>query len=78
VTRGGGNTCAPLPERLDLKAPAVGYGPHRTIHLAGQTGIDAKWQGREGFRAQAREAWGSETPPVHVSARVDAAFEVLD
>ena len=28
----------------------AGYGPHRTIYL---TGIDAKWQGREGFRAQA-------------------------
>ena len=30
--------------RLDLKAPrgpTVGYGPHRTIYLAGQTGIDA-------------------------------------
>ena len=32
------------------RGPAVGYGPHRTIYL---TGIDAKWQGREGFRAQA-------------------------
>jgi hypothetical protein len=28
----------------------AGYGPHRTIYLAG---IDAKWQGRQGFRVQA-------------------------
>src|SRR5262249_59773048 len=41
VARAGGNTCAPLSARLDLKAPAVGYGPHRTIYLAGQTAIDA-------------------------------------
>jgi hypothetical protein len=32
------------------RGPAVGYGPHRTIYLSG---IDAQWQGREGFRAQA-------------------------
>src|SRR5262245_27478553 len=41
VARAGGNTCGPLSARLDLKAPAVGYGPHRTIYLAGQTAIDA-------------------------------------
>src|SRR5262249_52849005 len=38
VARAGGNTCGPLSARLDLKAPAVRYGPHRTIYL---TGIDA-------------------------------------
>src|SRR2546430_16990864 len=44
VAPAGGNTCAPRSARLDLKGPfgpAVGYGPHRTIYLAGQTGIDA-------------------------------------
>jgi len=37
VARAGGNTCGPLSARLDLKprGPAVGYGPHRTIYLAG-------------------------------------------
>jgi enamine deaminase RidA (YjgF/YER057c/UK114 family) len=30
-----------------------GYGPHRTIYLAGQTGIDANGKVAEGFRAQA-------------------------
>jgi len=39
VAPAGGNTCAPRSVRLDLKAPAVGYGPHRTIYL---TGIDAR------------------------------------
>ena len=34
-------------------SPAVGYGPHRTIHLAGQTGIDANGKVAESFRAQA-------------------------
>jgi hypothetical protein len=42
------------------RGPTVGYGPHRSIYL---TGTDAKWQGREGFRAQA--VHGSElTGPV--------------
>ena len=56
VTRAGGNTCGPLSARLDLKAPrgpAVGYGPHRTIYLAGQTGIGANGKVAEGLRAQA-------------------------
>ena len=53
VARAGGNTCGPPSARLDLKASAVGYGPHRTIHLAGQTGIDANGKVAESFRAQA-------------------------
>jgi hypothetical protein len=32
------------------RGPAVGYGPHRTIYLAG---IDANGNVAEGFRAQA-------------------------
>jgi hypothetical protein len=40
------------------RGPAVGYGPHRTIYLAGQTGIDANGKAAEGFRTQA--AQGSE------------------
>ena len=34
------------------RGPATGYGPHRTIYLAGQTGIDANGKVAEGFRAQ--------------------------
>jgi len=34
------------------RGPAVGYGPHRTIYHAGQTGIDAIGKVAEGFRAQ--------------------------
>src|SRR6266446_3796959 len=37
----------------DPFGPAVGYGPHRTIYLAGQTGIDANGKVAEGFHAQA-------------------------
>jgi hypothetical protein len=47
----GRPTDDPLSERLDLMAPAVGYGPHRTIHLAGQTCIDANGKVAESFRA---------------------------
>src|SRR5262249_1624595 len=50
VARAGGNTCGPQSARLDLKAAAVGCGPHRTIYL---TGIDANGKVAEGFRAQA-------------------------
>jgi hypothetical protein len=61
VARAGGNTCGSLSARLDLRpprsrgriGPAVGYGPHRTIYLTGQTGIDANGKVAEGFRAQA-------------------------
>jgi len=56
VAPAGGNTCAPRSARLDLKGPrdpAVGYGPHRTIYLAGQTNIGANGKVAEGFRTQA-------------------------
>jgi hypothetical protein len=50
-----GNTCAPRSVRLDLRpgGPAVEYGLHRTIYLAGQTGIDGNGKVAEGFRVQA-------------------------
>src|SRR5215469_16300797 len=40
-------------QTLRPRGPVVGYGPHRTIYLAGQTGIDANGKVAEGFRAQA-------------------------
>src|SRR6516162_6851661 len=38
---------------------AVGYGPHRTIYLAG---VDAKWQGREGFPRAGGSGLGADRP----------------
>jgi enamine deaminase RidA (YjgF/YER057c/UK114 family) len=45
-----------LPSQREAQAPiaVVGVdGPHRTIYVAGQTGVDAVGNVAEGFRAQA-------------------------
>jgi hypothetical protein len=54
--RAGRNACAPLSARLDLRPPRSRdlYGAHRTIYLAGQTGIDANGKVAEGSRATLR------------------------
>jgi hypothetical protein len=64
---------------LDLKAPAVGYRPHRTIHLAGQTGIDADGKVAESFRAQAVQG-PDELKAIRVGslrARVGHGYQLL-
>jgi hypothetical protein len=50
------------------RGPAVGHGPHRTIYLAGQTGIDAIGKVAEGFRAQAERPW-LPFQPLHSTGR---------
>jgi hypothetical protein len=55
--------CGPLdvigrrtrPRLIDDPTGIRGYGPHRTIYLAGQTGIDAIGKVAEGFRTQAAQ-----------------------
>jgi hypothetical protein len=49
VTRVGGNTALRYLRDFDLKAPAVGYGPRRTIHFGRTDWHRCQWQRRRGL-----------------------------
>jgi enamine deaminase RidA (YjgF/YER057c/UK114 family) len=49
-------------------------GPHRTIYLAGQTGIDANGKVAEGFRAQAVQVMETSRPRLPRSAGASSTW----